>query len=58
MGALKGAPWWRVIRADLTLAEGVAVEQARRLKAEGVDVKGGRVPASASASLKELTDRL
>jgi methylated-DNA-protein-cysteine methyltransferase-like protein len=31
-------PWWRVIRADRTLAPAVAHEQARRLKAEGVKV--------------------
>ncbi len=33
-------PWWRVLRADGTLAPAVAVEQARRLKAEGVQVEG------------------
>ena len=33
-------PWWRVLRADGTLAPAVAVEQARRLKAEGVRVEG------------------
>jgi methylated-DNA-protein-cysteine methyltransferase-like protein len=37
---LENVPWWRVIRADGTLAPGVAVEQARRLKAEGVAVEG------------------
>jgi methylated-DNA-protein-cysteine methyltransferase-like protein len=31
-------PWWRVIRADRTLAPAVGHEQARRLKAEGVEV--------------------
>jgi methylated-DNA-protein-cysteine methyltransferase-like protein len=31
-------PWWRVIRADGTLAPSVAHEQARRLRAEGVEV--------------------
>jgi hypothetical protein len=41
-------PWWRVLRADRTLAEEVRVEQARRLRAEGVRVQdGGRVPRSA-----------
>ncbi len=43
----KGLPWWRVIRSDGTLAPQVAVEQARRLKAEGVAVKGRRVPKEA-----------
>jgi methylated-DNA-protein-cysteine methyltransferase-like protein len=41
-------PWWRVLRADRTLAEEVAVQQARRLRAEGVRITdGGRVPRSA-----------
>ncbi|AEI68685.1 MGMT family protein [Corallococcus macrosporus] len=31
-------PWWRVIRSDGTLAPQVAQEQARRLRAEGVEV--------------------
>jgi methylated-DNA-protein-cysteine methyltransferase-like protein len=37
---LQNVPWWRVIRADGTLAPAVAVEQARRLKAEGVCLEG------------------
>jgi methylated-DNA-protein-cysteine methyltransferase-like protein len=40
-------PWWRVIRSDCTLAEEVAVEQARRLRREGVRVNGRRVPRAA-----------
>jgi methylated-DNA-protein-cysteine methyltransferase-like protein len=36
---LQNVPWWRVIRADRTLAPAVAHEQARRLGAEGVQVK-------------------
>jgi methylated-DNA-protein-cysteine methyltransferase-like protein len=41
-------PWWRVLRADRTMAEEVRMEQARRLKAEGVKVGvSGRVPRSA-----------
>ncbi len=36
---LENVPWWRVIRADRTLAPAVAHEQARRLGAEGVQVK-------------------
>lgn len=35
------APWWRVVRADGSLA--VGREQARRLRAEGVPFRGGRV---------------
>ena len=43
-----GLPWWRVLRADRTMAEEVRVNQARRLKAEGVKVgASGRVPRSA-----------
>ena len=34
----ENVPWWRVIRADRTLAPAVAHEQARRLKAEGIKV--------------------
>ena len=36
-------PWWRVVRADGTLADHKVREQSRRLRAEGVDVRGGRV---------------
>ncbi|MBF5042696.1 MGMT family protein [Aggregicoccus sp. 17bor-14] len=35
---LQNVPWWRVIRADHTLAPAVAHEQAQRLRAEGVKV--------------------
>ncbi|AKQ64757.1 Methylated-DNA-[protein]-cysteine S-methyltransferase family protein [Myxococcus hansupus] len=31
-------PWWRVTRSDGTLAPQVAQEQARNLRAEGVEV--------------------
>jgi methylated-DNA-protein-cysteine methyltransferase-like protein len=41
-----GLPWWRVVRADRTLASPVADVQARRLLKEGVPVKGARVPAA------------
>lgn len=36
-------PWHRVVRADGTLAEHIATEQSRRLRAEGVTVTGGRL---------------
>lgn len=39
-------PWHRVLRADLTSAHPRAEEQHRRLAAEGVEVRDGRVPAS------------
>jgi methylated-DNA-protein-cysteine methyltransferase related protein len=38
-----GLPWWRVVRADGTLAVHKPCDQARRLRAEGVEVRGGRV---------------
>ena len=38
-----GLPWWRVVRADGRVAPHKPVDQARRLRAEGVDVEGGRV---------------
>jgi len=36
-------PWWRVVRADGTLADHKVRDQARRLRAEGVEVRDGRV---------------
>lgn len=36
-------PWWRVVRADGSLAVHKPREQARRLRAEGVEVVGHRV---------------
>jgi methylated-DNA-protein-cysteine methyltransferase-like protein len=38
-----GLPWWRVVYADGRLAPGHEREQARRLRAEGVEVRDGRV---------------
>jgi methylated-DNA-protein-cysteine methyltransferase related protein len=37
-------PWWRVVRADRTLAEPVAERQRRKLRREGVRIRGARVP--------------
>src|SRR5581483_3583255 len=42
-GPEDGLPWWRVIMATGRLAPGKEVEQARRLRAEGVPVRDGRV---------------
>ena len=39
----EGLPWWRVIRADGSLAAQNRAEQARRLAAEGIRLKGRRV---------------
>ena len=36
-----GLPWWRVVRADGSLAKGA--RQRARLEAEGVPFRGGRV---------------
>jgi alkylated DNA nucleotide flippase Atl1 len=38
-----GVPWWRVLRADGTLAPGLAVEQSRLLAEDGVAAVGARV---------------
>lgn len=39
-------PWWRVLRADGSFAPDVAVRQGAELLAEGVRVRGDRVPRS------------
>jgi methylated-DNA-protein-cysteine methyltransferase related protein len=36
-------PWWRVVPADGRLVPRLAEEQAQRLRAEGVEVREGRV---------------
>jgi methylated-DNA-protein-cysteine methyltransferase-like protein len=36
-------PWWRVVRADGSLAVHKPREQQRLLRAEGVEVRNGRV---------------
>jgi methylated-DNA-protein-cysteine methyltransferase related protein len=36
-------PWWRVVRADGSLAAHKPREQSRRLRAEGVEIVGHRV---------------
>jgi methylated-DNA-protein-cysteine methyltransferase-like protein len=41
-----GLPWWRVVRADGSLASGNVAKQARLLKAEGVTVVSGKVRRS------------
>ena len=38
-----GVPWWRVVRADGSLPPGHKQEAARRLRAEGVPLRGDRV---------------
>jgi methylated-DNA-protein-cysteine methyltransferase-like protein len=39
-----GVPWWRVVTASGRLVPGHEVEHARRLRADGVAVSGGRAP--------------
>ena len=41
-----GLPWWRVVRADGSLAKGT--RQRRQLVAEGVPFRGERVEMSAA----------
>ena len=38
-----GLPWWRVVTTTGRLVRGHEAEQARRLRAEGVAVRNGRV---------------
>ena len=38
-----GLPWWRVVRADGSLAVHKPREQSRRLRSEGVEVRNNRV---------------
>ncbi len=52
---LEGIPWWRVVRADGTLATPVAKRQAQKLAKEGVRVKGQRVVKGDVASKKRLS---
>ena len=37
-------PWWRVVTATGRLVPGHEAEHARRLRAEGVPIRRGRVP--------------
>ncbi len=45
---LRELPWWRVVRSDRTLAEEVAPDQARLLRAEGLTIQGLRIVSSGS----------
>lgn len=38
-------PWWRVVTASGRLVPGLETEHARRLRAEGVEVRDGHVVA-------------
>ena len=43
LNRIAGVPWWRVVRADRTLAPEVAPRQAKLLRAEGLRVEGRRI---------------
>lgn len=43
--------WWRVIRADGTIAPHLVSEASRRLRAEGVIVRDGRVLGGVDRSI-------
>jgi methylated-DNA-protein-cysteine methyltransferase-like protein len=43
MATVDGLPWRRVVRADGRLLPGHEPEQARRLRSEGVEVRGTRI---------------
>lgn len=43
LGRSDGLPWWRVVRADGSLVSPKGREQARRLRAEGVQIVDGKV---------------
>jgi methylated-DNA-protein-cysteine methyltransferase-like protein len=43
LAASEGLPWWRVVAESGRLVPGHEAEQARRLRAEGVAVAGGRI---------------
>jgi methylated-DNA-protein-cysteine methyltransferase-like protein len=39
----EGLPWWRVVNANGRLVPGAEVRQAKLLRAEGVEVKNGKL---------------
>ena len=46
----EGLPWWRVVNANGRLVPGGEDRQATLLRAEGVQVKNGRVVGGTSSS--------
>jgi methylated-DNA-protein-cysteine methyltransferase-like protein len=52
-----GLPWWRVVNASGRLAPGKEREQARRLRAEGVDAREGRVRRMSAAGRRTARHR-
>ena len=53
-----GLPWWRVVRANGALAAQSRVEQARRLRREGVTVRDGAVKARIGPRKRQYGARL
>lgn len=54
-------PWWRVVGKDGSLpiakqSPHLAMEQEDRLRAEGINLEGGRVPTAAFISISELSE--
>lgn len=45
----EGLAWWRIVAASGRVNPHAVAEAARRLRAEGVDVRGGRVRRPAAA---------
>jgi methylated-DNA-protein-cysteine methyltransferase-like protein len=39
----EGLPWWRVVNANGRLVPGAEVRQAKLLRAEGVEVRNGKL---------------
>ena len=57
--SMGSVPWWRVVYADGRLPVCGPEEQTSRLRAEGVDVDGGRVrcsPAGRFARRRDVVD--
>jgi methylated-DNA-protein-cysteine methyltransferase-like protein len=60
MATVDGLPWWRVVAANGRLVPGHEKEHTRRLRAEGVAVKEGKVrrqPQGASGGESSMTSR-
>jgi methylated-DNA-protein-cysteine methyltransferase related protein len=54
LNRIAGVPWWRVVRADRTLAPEVATRQAKHLRTEGLRVEGRRIVVSPKQTPRRL----
>lgn len=52
-----GLPWWRVVNAVGRLVPGAEAEQAVLLRAEGVQVEGGRVRRAPAGRFSRPAER-